>query len=342
MRSGVLSNLRCVSCHKDLHLVSGDLDEVGEIVDGVLGCRGCRRTFPIENSIPRFVEGDSYADSFGFQWRRHARTQIDKFNGFTFSRDRFFATTRWPTDLKGELVLEAGSGAGRFTQIICETGATVFSFDMSAAVDANRENNGECDNLILLQADIYKLPFPEAMFDRVYCLGVLQHTPDVRGAFMNLSRCVKPGGQFVIDVYRKSLASLCQWKYLLRPFTRRCDKVVLYKRLERFVPVLLPLAVGLRSAFGSIGGRLMPICNYSHLHLPKQTNLEWSILDTFDMYSPAYDSPQKRLTVEHWFVEAGFRDIDVRDGMNGIVGRGTKGHDIPTACDQKGDIYARA
>ncbi|MFZ5862169.1 MAG: class I SAM-dependent methyltransferase [Nitrospirota bacterium] len=300
-------------------------------------------TFPIEHSIPRFVQGDSYVESFGFQWRKHARTQIDKFNGSTFSRDRFFATTQWSTDLKGERVLEAGSGAGRFTQIVCETGATVFSAEMSAAVDANFENNHEFENLTLLQADIYRLPFAESMFDKVYCLGVLQHTPDVKRAFMSLARVVRPGGELVIDVYRKSLTALCQWKYVLRPFTKRQDKVELYGRVERFVSLLLPLAIGLRSILGPIGGRLVPICNYSHLGLSDEMNREWSVLDTFDMYSPAYDSPQSLSTVEQWFAEAGFTNICVRRGMNGIVGRGIKGYEQPIVSENlKGDNYARA
>ncbi len=48
--------------------------------------------------------------------------------------------TGWPKDMKGETILEAGSGAGRFTEIMVKTGANILSFDFSSAVDANRGN----------------------------------------------------------------------------------------------------------------------------------------------------------------------------------------------------------
>ena len=62
-------------------------------------------------------EASNYADSFGAEWLAHARTQVDKFNGTTISRDRFFQYTQWPLDLSGQRVLEAGAGSGRFTQV---------------------------------------------------------------------------------------------------------------------------------------------------------------------------------------------------------------------------------
>jgi len=54
---------------------------------------------------------------------------------------------------------------------------------------------------------------------------------------------------------------------------------------------------------------------------------EWAILDTFDMLSPAYDSPQRIETVRTWFKESGFTDVEVHYGYNGIEGRGTKPRD---------------
>ena len=51
---------------------------------------------------------------------------------------------------------------------------------------------------------------------------------------------------------------------------------------------------------------------------------EWSILDTFDMYSPEYDKPQTLKEVQRWFKEAGLKDVEVIYGPNGIVGKGKK------------------
>ena len=69
--------------------------------------------------VPRFVESDGYAASFGFQWQAHARDQLDSSTGATLSRDRFFRGTGWSAQLPGELILEAGCGSGRFTEEPC-------------------------------------------------------------------------------------------------------------------------------------------------------------------------------------------------------------------------------
>jgi SAM-dependent methyltransferase len=270
------------------------------------------------------VAPENYAASFGLQWNLHVNTQLDSHSGRPISRERLFAVTDWREDLGGELVLEAGSGAGRFTEILLSTGAELYSFDFSSAVEANFRNNGQHPNLHLFQGDIYDIPLREAAFDKVLCLGVLQHTPDPEKAFRNLTRYVKPGGELVVDVYARDWKALLQWKYLLRPVTRRIAPEVLYSALQKVVPRMIPLARGLKRRFGRVGGRFVPIVEYSHLGLEARLNEEWAVLDTFDMYSPAHDHPKSCRTVARWFRDCGFIDAVVGRGPNGVIGRGRK------------------
>lgn len=267
---------------------------------------------------------DHYGSSFGIQWNLYSRTQLDSFTGLPFSRERLFKVTQWPRFMEGQRILEAGSGAGRFTEVLLHTGADLFSFDLSSAVDANWVNNGHHENLHLFQGDILRIPLPRASFDKVLCLGVIQHTPDPERAFRNLVEYVRPGGEIVIDVYTKSLSALMQWKYLLRPLTKRIDKNSLLEIVSLWVKRLRPLAVRLARLFGRVGGRILPIRAYALPGLSEEMNLEWSILDTYDMYSPEHDHPQSISTVERWFREAGLCDIVVEYGLNGIIGRGRK------------------
>src|SRR5262249_29877700 len=157
----------------------------------------CGASYQVKNGIPRFVGADGYATSFGFQWNTHRKAQLDSCSGVPISADRLFGATGWNRDLSGECILEAGSGAGRFTEVLLSTGARVFSLDYSSAVDANEANNGAAPNLTLMQADILNLPLRPGAFDRVLCIGVLQHTPDPARAFASLAARVKPGGQLV-------------------------------------------------------------------------------------------------------------------------------------------------
>lgn len=292
--------------------------------DDSLRCANCQAAYPVRDGIARFVPAENYSQSFGLQWHRHRRTQLDSAVGKPISEERLYQASGWPRELRGQRILEAGSGAGRFTEVLCRSGAAVYSFDYSSAVDANRLNNGANANLRLFQADIFSIPLSEAWFDHVLCLGVLQHTPDPERAFFSLARHVKPGGDLVIDIYRRSLAARLQWKYLLRPVTRRLDPARLYQVVEAIAPHLVAPTGWLRRLAGRAGARLSPIVEYSRLGLTPEQNIQWAVLDTFDMYAPAYDQPQTAAAVRHWFDRAGFTSIAVFDGYNGIVGRGRR------------------
>ncbi|BCB96293.1 hypothetical protein JZK55_12150 [Dissulfurispira thermophila] len=313
MKPESIKIFQCPNCHQELVLI-----------DSKLQCSHCKSMYPLINNIPRFVSQSNYADSFGYQWNIHRRTQMDSYTGLPISRNRLFEVTQWPEKMLGQKILEAGSGAGRFTEVLLGTEAEIFSFDYSSAVDANWANNKQFPNLNLFQADIYNIPLKKYSFDKVVCLGVLQHTPDPEKAFKSLAQYVSPGGELVIDVYEKRLISLIQWKYFLRPLTKHMSKQLLYKVIESVVPLLLPLSIFLRNVAGRIGARIMPIVEYSNLGLPYELNKQWAILDTFDMYAPAYDYPQSIFTVKRWFREVGFVNVSVRSGPNGVVGKGSR------------------
>jgi len=110
----------------------------------------------------------------------------------------------------------------------------------------------------------------------------------------------------------------------LRPITTKMDQARLYNLISKVAPLLVPIATILNKTFGRFGRRLLPIVQYDHLGLPKDLNVQWSILDTFDMYAPAHDHPQSLPAVKRWFEEAGFKDFDVRYGPNGVVGVGIR------------------
>jgi SAM-dependent methyltransferase len=324
MKPAALDGLRCPRCQLGLLAVEPAETTGLEIMSGRLACDTCRATFPIEKGIPRFVSPENYAGSFGLQWLAHRRTQLDSSTGLPISRTRLFDVTGWPENMRGERVLEAGSGAGRFTEVLVSTGATLYSFDFSRAVEANYLNNGSAPNVHLFQADIFDVPVERASFHRVLCLGVLQHTPDPPRAFRSLASCLRPGGELAIDVYTKSLSALMQWKYLLRPLTTRMEAAKLHRLVEKIVPPLVAPTALLKRLAGRVGGRMSPILEYSHLGLPPETNRDWAVLDTFDMYAPAYDLPQDIATVRRWFHDAGLEQVVVRFGPNGVVGRGRK------------------
>src|SRR5206468_1645705 len=59
------------------------------------------------------------------------------------------------------------------------------------------------DRVLILRGDLLRPPLAKGTFDRIYSIGVLDHTPDPRRAFLALARSLKPGGRIAIWVYRK-------------------------------------------------------------------------------------------------------------------------------------------
>jgi len=325
MNHNLLAHLSCRKCGTGKFGTATALAQaISKDGTATLTCDNCGETYPVLNEIARFVPASNYADSFGFQWNTHAATQLDSHCNVTVSRDRVFSVTGWPQEMKGETILEAGSGAGRFTEVLVTTGANILSFDFSSAVDANLSNNGDNDNLLIFQGDIFNIPVPDQSLDKVFCLGVIQHTPDPQAAFMSLASKVKPGGSLVIDIYALDLKAMFQWKYALRPITMNIDNKKLYKFISSVTPMLVAPTKLFRKLAGRWGARLSPIVEYSYLGLDDKTNKQWAILDTFDMYSPAHDHPQSEHTVMKWFKEIGFEQVHVGRGPNGVVGRGVR------------------
>jgi SAM-dependent methyltransferase len=325
MREGHLGLLACPRCAGALTLREARERSGERVLEGTLAC-ACGGAWEIRRGVPRFVPSSLYAENFGFQWNRHARTQLDSESGVPISETRFFEETRWPRALPGETILEVACGSGRFTEQALGTGALVVSIDMSSAVDACYAAHGARDNVLILQADLYALPFRDGTFDRLFCLGMLQHTPDVPRAFAALPRHLKSGGKLAVDVYRRQP----WWKYLwmtrywVRPATRRVPPASLYRFVRFYTWLLWPLArLVNKLPRGRSLNRVLLLSDHRGLYPLSEANLfEWSVLDTFDYLSATYDQPQTLETVRGWF--AGFRDVEVHYGHNGIEGRGTK------------------
>jgi len=277
--------------------------------------------------VPRFVSSDNYASSFGFQWNLFGRTQLDSHTGLPISRDRLFESTGWdPADLDGKTVLDIGCGAGRFTEIVLSAGAEVIAVDSSTAVDACRQNFVPHPRLNVVQADIHHLPFQGESFDFLYCFGVLQHTPDVRRAFLSLSGMLRKGGRLAVDVYPKLWLNALWPRYWLRPLTCRMSHSRLLGLVRWMVAILLPvsLAVGRLPRVGRRLRHVIPVANREpDFPLSPDHLKEWAVLDTYDMLAAAYDQPQSAQTLAEWFEQAGLRESEVfRRGP--LVGRGVK------------------
>ena len=292
-------------------------------------------SFPIIRGVPRIAPAENYTGNFGIQWNKFSKTQMDR-DQLDLSEKRFFAETRWDRNcLDGQNILEVGSGAGRFSKVVLEhTQAALWSVDYSDAVTANYINNSKIapERFHLFQASIYELPFPDDSFDKVFCIGVLQHTPDFESSVIELIKKAKPGGEVVVDFYPVN-GWWTKWhaKYLLRPFIKRISHSRLMKLIEDNIDWLMKLEHGLHRVGLGVLARFLPIVDIQGT-LPKSLlaaeKREWAILDTFDMFSPEYDNPQRIGDVAAMFARHGatvtFAGFERFEGASAAVVRGIK------------------
>lgn len=100
-----------------------------------------------------------------------------------------------------ERSLEIGAGTGYFTLNLLQAGVveaatcTDISPGMLAQLADNARRLGL--NVATLQADAESLPFPDESFDIVLGHAVLHHVPDLRRAFAEFARVLRPGGRIV-------------------------------------------------------------------------------------------------------------------------------------------------
>jgi ubiquinone/menaquinone biosynthesis C-methylase UbiE len=167
------------------------------------------------------------------------------------------------------------------------------------------------------------MPFRENYFDKLFCIGVLQHTPDIKESFMRLPRHLKSGGSIVIDVYRKG-GILLNLRRFVRFFTKHIPPEKLYNGCVRYIEWMWPI-VRFLDNFGRtkfVGLFLIPY--YKQYGLSQAMLKEWALLDLFDILSAKYEHRVSLGMVKQWFQEARLQDIEVHHGYNGIEGRGIK------------------
>ncbi len=301
MQDDLLSLLAEPGTQAPLDLVDAVRDN-GHIVSGRLVVKGTQRSYPIVRGIPRFVSDDSYAASFGMQWNKFRDVQVDSETGGTHSVQRFDAETGWTrATLDGKWCLDMGCGAGRFAEVAASRGARLVGLDLSSAIDATAQTLAKYPNVNLVQASALQPPFRHGAFDFAYSIGVIQHTPDPPRVVREVVSCVRPGGQFALTIYARRLWTKLNTKYLIRPLTKRLPADLLLKGIQKSMPLLFPITDRLFRIplLGKVFQFTIPVANYVHRNdFSRDQRYAEAVLDTFDMLSPAYDSPMTWNEVE--------------------------------------------
>jgi len=305
-----LLEILCCPIHKtELELIDDEGANGSEICDGFLICEyGCK--YPVIRGIPRFVSEENYTESFGFQWRKHSQIYM----GNEKQRDiweLFKRKTALDEDqVRGKVFLDVGVGTGGYAKGVIDREGRAIGIDLSLAVEAAQENIGNNINCNIVQADLFNLPFKREVFDGIYSIGVLHHTPNCKRAFQGLIYFLKKGGVISIWVYSVQRGLKIFLSEELRKITTKIPKKLLYYLCLIAIPYYLVYKIPI---LGKIIDKIMP-------PISKEPSWEDRLLDTFDWYSAIYQSKHTYPEVYRWFKEWGLVDMELLDVPVAIKG----------------------
>ena len=274
---------------------------------------------------------ENYSKNFELQWKEFPLTQFDSSTGFPLTRNRLLESSNWHfNEIKDKLIIELGSGAGRFTEIFRSAKSFLISVEMSDAVFINAKNN-DSNKIIFIKSSLYDLKFLNSLFDYVFCYGVAQHTPNILKTYRSLYNFGKKKSKISIDHYLK--LNYPSKKNLWRPITKRISPNLLLKIIKFYIPLYFNLDTFIRTKLPFFLSKLLqcilpiPCYNYTNIkNIPqnKKKLIEWAIMDTFDALGAKYDKPLFPHELERIAKLIGLKNFKIKTRFGFLVLNGIK------------------
>ena len=155
-----------------------------------------------EQTIKSFKEKWTNNKNLAFSETLNENSKIQQ---WILHRNGFNSLDEFKDWLSGRCrILDAGCGNGRVTALLqANTNSTqqIIGIDLSSA-EVAAENLNSFKNVDVYTKDLLGDLTDLGYFELIYCQEVLHHTNDPLGAFSNLCKRLKPGGEIAIYVYK--------------------------------------------------------------------------------------------------------------------------------------------
>jgi ubiquinone/menaquinone biosynthesis C-methylase UbiE len=150
-----------------------------------------------------------------------------------------------PTDLKGKIALECGSGTGNYIEHFLNNGIEkMYSFEGSSKMISVQRERYKDPRLVITQGNLLeKLPYDDNSFDYISINQVIHHL-DTDQEFNNITtlmgefyRILKPGGELFINHCSHQQLKRGHWYYKLIPDA--VEKIV-----DKYIPISYLIEIG--------------------------------------------------------------------------------------------------
>ena len=119
----------------------------------------------------------------------------------------FFPWIKEKIPSKTSKILDIGCGAGLLSNSLSRLGHLVTGIDLSESSLETAKRHDETNTVNYLKANAYSLPFPDASFDVVFAMDILEHVEEPQLLIAEAARVLKPKGQFFFHTFNRTLLS---------------------------------------------------------------------------------------------------------------------------------------
>lgn len=216
--------LACPICYEPFESISETKLSVNTSAQSSFHCCTCRKEyFGNETHLNLTVASGSnaYDESMpasteifrtpvvSFLYERGWRQTFSVLGGFPGAEKEFEMMKDYLKPVLGGNIIDASCGSGMFSRLFAKSGlfSRVVALDFSENMlqecfkFIKEEENFPTENLILVRADISRLPFATSSIDAVHAGAALHCWPSPSAAVAEISRVLRPGGVFVATTY---------------------------------------------------------------------------------------------------------------------------------------------
>ncbi|GJV02723.1 S-adenosyl-L-methionine-dependent methyltransferases superfamily protein [Tanacetum coccineum] len=215
--------LACPICYDPLMWNGDPVFSVDSTPRSILKCGICKKVYSgNENHLDLTVTSGSkkYGEYrpasseifrlplVSFLYERGWRQAFTIWGGFPGPEREFELMRDYLKPVIGGTIIDASCGSGMFTRLFAKSGlfSLVVALDFSESMlkqsyDYIKEDSISKENLILVRADIARLPFASSSIDAVHAGAALHCWPSPSAGVAEISRILRPGGVFVATTY---------------------------------------------------------------------------------------------------------------------------------------------
>lgn len=241
--------------------------------------------------------------SFAWEWKHIYRENSFEKQNFL----HFLSPYISEEGIRGKTVLDVGCGSGRFTKQALACGAAMaIGSDLGESVEVAYEMTKGFDNALIVQADVYAMPFPP-VFDIVYSIGVLHHLPQPQEGFNQLKAFTKSGGLVAIWVYNRRHNKRAIYVYEpIRSVVKLLPKPAVLAL--SYPPALVVHGInGVSHLLNRLGAvqlaKSVPFSYYANFSFNMKLN------DSFDVLATPKSNYYRVETIISWFTDNGLHEV---------------------------------